>query len=41
MADAGNLVENLEAAQEQKEHGNEALEMGETSTALQRYRDAI
>ena len=41
MADAGNLVENLEAAQEQKEHGNEALEMGETSTALQRYRAAI
>ncbi len=41
MGDAGNLVQNLEAAQEQKEHGTAALQQGETSTALQRYRDAI
>lgn len=41
MGDAGNLVENLEAAQEQKERGTEALQQGEISTALQRYRDAI
>jgi tetratricopeptide (TPR) repeat protein len=41
MHDAGNLVENLEAAQEQKERGTAALQAGETSTALQRYVDAI
>ena len=40
-ADAGDLVQKLEQAMEQKEMGTEALQGGDLPTALSRYTDAI